>query len=77
MAKRNSEPIKTRAFVTIKGIVYNLDEMNEAQSDFVRAHIKADLVNGAMMGRAKCWPVGLPPLDEVFPDAAPGYKAGK
>lgn len=77
MAKRNSEPIKTRAFVTIKGILYNLDELNDAQRDFVGAHIKADLINGAMMGQAKCWPVGLPPLDEVFPDAAPGFKAGK
>lgn len=78
MAKRNNEPIKTRAFVTIKGILYNVDELNEAQRGFVGAHIHADLFNGAFKGRAECRPVGLPPLDEVFPDAAPGWeKPGK
>lgn len=57
------------ASVIIGGKEYDLDEMNEEQKRFMSGKIKENLLNGAYRGKATFKAEGLPPVEEVFPEA--------
>lgn len=57
-------------FVKIGGQYYDVDEMNEAQRNYIAARLNVQGLNAAYAGKLKFQAEGLPPFNEVFPDIA-------
>lgn len=66
MAKKQREPIRVEAYVTIDGKDYNLDEMSHEQKSFVGAHLKINYLNAIYAGKA-VFSADLPDVKDVFP----------
>lgn len=65
------------SLVTIDGKDYPLDEMNEAQRDYVMTRINVNGLNAAFAGRAEFRAEGLPAFEEVFPEIAAEREKGR
>lgn len=52
MAKRNQEPIRTEAFVTVDGQEVNIDSLPKEKRDAVGAALKAAYLNAMLRGQA-------------------------
>ena len=68
MAKRQREPIRVEAYVTVGGVERNVDTLTEEQRRYLGTCLKTRYLNNLFAGRAVFSPrEELPPVGEVFP----------